>query len=284
MNKIDWNKMWRDSEDAKEHSDNLEFWNGFAPKFRKKTGKNDLYIDRFYEYMGAKPTDTLFDMGCGSGTLAIPFAQKGHEVFAADFSPEMLKYLKQGAEEAGVADRIHTIELNWNEDWSKRELPMCDIAFSSRSFITRDMSESLRKLESVARRRICIGAWDYPVSGYDRYVAKAIGYRRPGIGTHYMIMGELLDRDVLPELRFIYSPFRLAKYASREEAEERIRGSFSCLTDEQEAKLADYLAEHLIHIDEPGEYQGKDMPEYWQLDHDDMSTMAFISWEKANIY
>ena len=42
----------------------------------------DEYVDSAYSI----DFKTLFDMGCGPGTLAIPFAQKGHEVFAADFS------------------------------------------------------------------------------------------------------------------------------------------------------------------------------------------------------
>ena len=78
MTKIDWNKMWRETEESKEHSNNLEFWNSFAPRFRKKAAQPDPYIEIFYEYLEAQPGDTLFDMGCGSGTLAIPFALKGH--------------------------------------------------------------------------------------------------------------------------------------------------------------------------------------------------------------
>ena len=284
MTTINWNEIWRATEDSKERSDNLDFWNNFAPRFRKKLSEPDPYIEIFYEYMEAEPGDTLFDMGCGSGTLAIPFAQKGHEVFAADFSPEMLKYLKQGAEEAGVADRIHTIRLNWNEDWSVRDLPKCDIAFSSRSFITRDLTSSLEKLESVAKRRVCIGAWDTPASGYDRHLAKAIGYERPGIGTHYMIMGELMDRDVFPEMKYIYSPFRLTKYVSREDAEQQLRQGFKHMTAEQEKKFDCYLEEHLIYHPEKGEYHGKDLDGFWQLDHNDNSSIAFISWNIKSVY
>ena len=284
MTEINWNEIWRNTEDSKERSDNLEFWNGFAPRFRKKVGEPDPYIETFYEYMEARSGDTFFDMGCGSGTLAIPFAQKGHEVFAADFSPEMLKYLRQGAKEAGVADRIHTIELNWNEDWSLRELPKCDIAFSSRSFITRDLTSSLEKLESVAKRKVCIGAWDTPVSGYDRHIAKAIGYERPGMGTHYMIMGELMDRDVFPEMKYIYTPFRLTKYVSREAAEEQLRAAFSHMTAEQEKKFSRYLEEHLIYHSERGEYHGKDLDGYWMFDHNDNSSIAFISWNVRSVY
>jgi SAM-dependent methyltransferase len=223
-------------------------------------------------------------MGCGSGTLAIPFAQKGHEVFAADFSPEMLKYLKQGAEEAGVADRIHAIELNWNEDWNLRDLPKCDIAFSSRSFITRDLTSSLQKLESVAKRKVCIGAWDTPVSGYERHIAKIIGYERPGIGTHYMIMGELMDRDVFPELKYIYTPFRLTKYESREAAEEQLRAAFSHMTPEQEELFSRYLEDHLIYHSEAGTHHGKDLDGFWQFDHNDNSSIAFISWNIKSVY
>lgn len=284
MTTINWNEIWRNTEHSMEHSENVEFWNGFAPKFRKKTDEPDPYIEKFYEYMETQPGDTLFDMGCGPGTLAIPFAQKGHEVFAADFSPEMLKHLMIGAEKDGVADRIHPIELNWNEDWSLRNLPKCDIAFSSRSFITRDLTSALEKLESVAKRRVCIGAWDNPTTGYERHLAKAIGYERPGMGVHYMIMGELMDRDVFPEMRYIYTPFRLTKYESREAAEEQLRRAFDHMTPEQEEKLLRYLEEHLVYNPGKGMYHGKELDGFWQFDHNDNSSMAFISWNVKSVY
>lgn len=284
MTEINWNEMWRSTEDSIERSNNLEFWDAFAPRFRNKTGQPDPYIELFYDYMEAGPDETLFDMGCGSGTLAIPYAQKGHEVFAADFSPEMLKYLMEGAEEAGVAEKIHPIRLNWNEDWSLRDLPKCDIAFSSRSFITRDLTSSLQKLESVAKRRVCIGAWDIPVAGYDRHLAKAIGYERPGIGTHYMIMGELMDRDVFPEMNYIYSPFRQEKYASRQQAEAELRRAFSHMTREQEILFNEYLEKHLIYHPEKGIFHGRDLDGFWQMDHNDNSSMAFISWNKKSVF
>lgn len=284
MKTIDWNELWRSTEDSIERSNNLDFWNNFAPRFGKNVGESDPYIELFYEYMEAEPDDTLFDMGCGPGTLAIPFAKKGHEIVAADFSPEMLKYLMKWAAEAGVEDRIHPIELNWNEDWSIRDLPKCDIAFSSRSFITRDLTSSLEKLESVAKRKVCIGAWDIPVEGYDRYLAKAIGYERPGIGTHYLIMGELMDRDVFPEMKYIYSPFRLNRYETRQDAGQDLRKGFTHMTEEQENRFRSYLEEHLVYSPETVLHRGREMDGYWQLDHDDNSSIAFISWDIRSIY
>lgn len=287
MERIDWNHLWKTTEKLEDKNSSSEFWDEFASSFRKKKAEPDPYIEKFYELMEALPGDTIFDMGCASGTLAIPFAEKGHEVYAADFSGEMLKVLMKGAEEAGVADRIHPIRLDWNEDWSLRDdLPVCDIAIASRSLIFKDLTLSLKKLESVARRRCCAGAWDTPVSGYDRYVAKAIGYERPGYGVNWFIMNELMDRDMFPEQIFIRSPFRKPKFGSFEEGVEELRGSMKYgLTEEQDRALLEYCREHLKfhrvedggHLSARRDAQGK--KEFWQLDHSDMSTMAFIRWD-----
>lgn len=273
----DWNKMWKESSNS-DKAEELEFWNNFAPTFRKKTEEPDAYAEKFYEYMETRPNDTLFDMGCGPGTLAIPFAEKGHEVYAADFSPIMLRQLRIDAEEAGVSDRIHTIELNWHEDWSRRELPVCDIAFSSRSLICRDLGDALDKLESVAGRRVCMGVWDIPEQGYDRYIAGAIGYERPGMGAHYMVMGELMDRDVYPELKYIYGKMDRSRYESKEKARERLLSAFTHLTAEQRDMLLRYIDEHLKHYDEEISFHGRMLTEYWQFDHDEINSIAFISW------
>jgi len=273
--RIDWNRLWKENYADRPSEDDHQFWDDYAPRFRKKLKEEeDPYVRIFYEYSEFQPGETIFDMGCASGTLAIPFAQKGHEIWAADFSEEMLKYLMIEAEEAGVADRIHPIRLDWNEDWSKRkDLPLCDVAISSRSFITWDLSQAIRNLESVARHRVCIGAWDVPAHGYDREVAKAVGYDRPGYGCYFYILNELIDRDLLPQLRFIKSPFRLSKYESKEKAlQAQIKAFQYGLTEEQMQKLVSYCDEHLVYHDD-GEKQ------YWKFDHTEMSTIAHISWE-----
>ena len=290
MKTVDWNEMWSEmSANRASSSDNTqsEFWDKYAETFRKKpkNGGKDEYIEKFYELMEIKPGESIFDMGCASGTLAIPYAHKGHDVYAADFSPAMLDVLMRSAEEEGVADKIHPIRLDWNEDWSARDLPVCDIAISSRSLICRDLSECLKKLESVASRRVCIGAWDNPTKGFDRYVSKAIGYEGPVLAVHSIVMGELMSRDMSPEMIFIRSPFRLARFKSYDAGVETLRNSFpGGLSDEQNKLLEDYCREHLIHKSSPGYKSsggdGQELDDYWQLDHSEMSTMAFIRWDK----
>ncbi|MBQ9015549.1 MAG: class I SAM-dependent methyltransferase [Firmicutes bacterium] len=275
MERIDWNRLWQEYCAEEEMKEDRAFWDEFAPSYRKKRAAGeDPYVEQFYEYSGFEPGETIFDMGCASGTLAIPFAEKGHEVYAADFSPEMLKQLMAGAQEAGVSERIHPIRLDWNEDWTARpDLPLCDVALSSRSFITRDLAGAIRKLESVARRRVCIGAWDEPAKGYDRYAARYIGYERPGYSCYFFIMNELMDRDLFPELHFIRQSFRLRRYESREDALRTQTAAFQYgLTDEQMQRLEQYIEEHLVRCDEAGR-------QYWRLDHSDESTIAHIRWD-----
>ena len=278
---INWNEIWKEVVYNRTGSDEnkaVSFWDDFAPHYRRKNkeGDKDVYVDSFYELMEVKTRETIFDMGCASGTLAIPYAKKGHEIYAADFSPKMLEVLMKDAEDEGVAGMIHPIKLDWNEDWSKRNLPECDIAISSRSSLFSNLTDALKKLESVATRRVCMGVWDMPTKSFDRYVAKAIGYERPGMAPHSVIMGELLARDVHPEMLVINTPFRLSRYTSFEEGVEELRHSFiNGLTDEQDQRLVDYCQKHMV--------RKRDNEEYWQLDHSELSTIAFIRWDKENI-
>lgn len=278
MEQINWNQKWMDETQRNHGTSDVTFWDEFAPRFRKKTkpGEKDPYVEQFYDFSGIQPEESIFDMGCGPGTLAIPFAERGHEVVAADFSEGMLKHLMLGAEEAGVADRIHPVQLDWNEDWSRRDLPVCDVAIASRSLIFDDLTQSLFRLEARARRRVCLGAWDDPAKGYDRTVGRAIGYERPGYSCYYLVMGELMDLDRMPELRFIHYPMRRHhRYDSREELCQKIRSSFRRpLTAAQQEQLAQYLQEHARPFeDETGPY--------WALDHGEESTLAHIRWDVA---
>ncbi|HKY18642.1 MAG TPA: class I SAM-dependent methyltransferase [Rhizomicrobium sp.] len=60
-------------------------------------------IARVAALAGLKPRDAVLDLGCGTGMLAIPFAQAGMAVTAMDPEPEMLAAAQMGAQEAGVA-------------------------------------------------------------------------------------------------------------------------------------------------------------------------------------
>ncbi|MBQ0018821.1 MAG: methyltransferase domain-containing protein [Clostridiales bacterium] len=157
---LKWNDEWTQYI-RKEHSfrPELSYWDDRAYKYMKKDG-NDPYEESFYEMTRVKPGERVFDMGCGAGTMTIAFAQKGHEVYGADFSSKMLERMMEDAKTFGLDSLIHPIMLDWNEDWGMRELPLCEIVICSRALIFENLDESIRKLEGIAERRVCLGILD----------------------------------------------------------------------------------------------------------------------------
>lgn len=49
---------------------------------------------------------TLLDLGCGSGQVSVLAAKMGARVHAVDIAPRMLEIARQGAQAAGVAERV----------------------------------------------------------------------------------------------------------------------------------------------------------------------------------
>lgn len=80
-----------------------------------------LQIDlRFAEQFFSRP-GSLIDLGCGTGRIAIPFAQRGFQVLGVDLSPHMLRVAGAKAIEANVElplVRANLVELDAVRDRS----------------------------------------------------------------------------------------------------------------------------------------------------------------------
>jgi SAM-dependent methyltransferase len=57
----------------------------------------------------------LLDLGCGTGIDAVYFAALGYDIFATDWSPEMVARTRARAAEAGLADRISSNVIGLQE-------------------------------------------------------------------------------------------------------------------------------------------------------------------------
>jgi len=131
-----------------------EFWDELAKPCSCYERRSD-YADEFIKKSGILEGESVFDMGCGSGTLCLPLADDGHQVFCADFSTGMLKSVNDVIREEGL-DLLVTEKLSWEEDWNQRDLPVCDLAFASRCLIDVDPDDAVEKLSSHARKRVCM--------------------------------------------------------------------------------------------------------------------------------
>jgi len=73
------------------------------------------YIERIFE-MNQLSVKTLLDLGCGTGTMSVLFAQKNYEVIGIDLSEDMLSVAK----EKSIAKELDILYLN--QDMTEFEL------------------------------------------------------------------------------------------------------------------------------------------------------------------
>ncbi len=252
------------SEDSRAH------WDSKAASFAHKPTRSD-YVHQLIELMNLAPGETLFDMGCGSGTLSVPVAEAGHDVIAVDFSSAMLRELAQNAEEHGVASRIQQFQRSWQESWEG--LPQGDVALSSRSFVTSDLADGIAKLEGQATKRIILtcGAGDLPYK--DARIFAAMGrpeesFMRP---VELMTIANYLwTSGRLPRIDYIEYP-GVWHRPTKEALVETIYAGHEPQNTEEAERLDAYLEKHIV-LDETHER--------WTLDYPRQDRWAVISWAK----
>lgn len=218
----DWNVEWVKLQEARHLSDDSSFWDKKAEHYNKPFGHSP-YSRQFIEFSDIEAGDTIFDMGCGTGAIAIPLAMEGHEVCAADFSKGMLGHLEKDAAAAGVAT-IHPIVLSWEDDWRSHgiEPKSYDVAIASRSIATNDLECALMKLSSVARKKcaITVSAGSSPRS--DQQILSEIGLQQY-IGRDFLYAFMILvNAGYMPEVRYIRS-VRIDTYEDEREAYESLK-------------------------------------------------------------
>lgn len=81
----DWNGEWMRLQAARHRADDSFEWDKRARHFRPL--ETAPYARDFMKLLALEPGESVLDMGCGAGSIAIPLAQAGHAVIAADFSP-----------------------------------------------------------------------------------------------------------------------------------------------------------------------------------------------------
>ncbi len=65
---IDFDAAWRHLQQTTKAPDDCQRWNKKAARYDSRNAKN-LYAEAFVELARVQPGETVFDMGCGTGTL-----------------------------------------------------------------------------------------------------------------------------------------------------------------------------------------------------------------------
>lgn len=283
----DWSEEWKELQKVRRHADDAAFWDKRSATFTTKDAPN-LYVEKFLEYAEIRPGETVFDMGCGTGALAVPLGEAGHKVVAADFSQGMLDQMQARLDAAGVRTVFPKL-MSWEDDWPAfgvRE-GMADVAIASRSIATADLRDALLRLTEVARRRVCITLATGSSPRVDERILAAVGL--PSVlGRDYLYAFNILANEgIKAEVRYIDST-RDDTFATPEDAYEKLiamiddSAAVRASDEEREqarANLREWLAANLVPNETAGAPDRKGVPQLaWRLAEPRTVTWAFLAW------
>ena len=262
---IDWNEVWKEKKATRSSPvRDSTIWNKRAPSFAENSAKT-VYAEAFVKIVNPKQSWTVFDMGCGAGTLATPFAKLCKAVTAADFSDTMLDILRKQCDKLKISN-VKTIKASWEDDWSGAGIELHDVAIASRSLVVDDLRSAIMKVNGIARKRVYISTIvdDGP---YDRQVFDAIG-RELNMGPDYIYNYNLLyQMGIRANIDFITEKNRI--YKNCYQLVESMQWMLGDMTLEEEEKFNDHLDKHLVC-----------KAGWWMLDYEKETRWAVIWWDK----
>lgn len=137
----------------------------------------DELIARVGRAVGLAPGDSVMDLGCGPGLLAIPFARAGMKVVGVDPEPEMLGAARQAADQAGMK-----IEFLQGSSFDlPAEIGPFKLVTMGRAFHWMDRTETLKALDRLvlASGALALFEDDHPKTAENAWLdgLRAVGAR-----------------------------------------------------------------------------------------------------------
>ncbi|MCK9474137.1 class I SAM-dependent methyltransferase [Sulfurimonas sp.] len=210
-------------------------WDNKSKEMAPRMQKSE-YVEDFISRMNISMDDTVLDVGCGPGTLAIPLAKKVKHVIAIDFSAKMLEELEAYAKREGITN-ITTHLIGWDDDWS--HLPKVDIAVASRSVEVHDLDEALSKMSSQALKA-CYLTYKTGGSFVDIEILDYIG-KKIITNPDFWYIPLLLYKDGhLPKIDYITTKDGSVRYTNADEFVKSLIWSLGSLDEAQQQKAREY--------------------------------------------
>lgn len=236
---VDFAHMYREHMRQSERSaKSASAWDARAKELKGKPLQSE-YAQQFVAHMDLRDAQTLLDVGCGTGTIAITVAPHLQQVYGLDYSPEMLARMQEHAVAAG----LHNVEplcKSWYDDWA--DVPVCDIVVASRSSLVADMKDALQKMTSKATKRCYM---THLVDGHfgDAAIAELLGKHKRALPDYIYIVNILFSMGLHPRVDYLRFPGRLAGTSNVAEFIEKVQWSFGELTTAQLTAVRQWYAE-----------------------------------------
>lgn len=197
---VDWAELWKRDIAQPALTANEIYWSSRAHGINVMTQRGG-YANELLSRIDVRPGESVIDMGCSTGTLAVPLAVQGNFVTACDFSTAVLARLEQTARASGVSENIETRNVFWFDSWD--DLPVADIFVASRSLYARDLPAAILNIEAHARRRCYVTAATRNSVRHDPVMLEAIGREAPTRSECIYIANMLGQMGRFPEMTYV---------------------------------------------------------------------------------
>ena len=248
------------------------YWDRRAPTFAGHCGQG-AYVEGFLRRLALRGDESILDMGCGSGTFAVPLARAGHKALACDFSEKMIEQVRLRADAEGLD--IASQVMAWEDDWTRFGLDenCVDVAIASRSIGMSDLADCLRKLDWVARERVAVTVSAGMAPARDESLRAALGRAGEKPRAVIDVLEQLGEMGRFGEVSYL-SHRRPMHFADRDEglAELRRMAGQEPFTSQEEQAFEAYVAAHYVQ----GECDGET---FWELDYPLIVTWALVIWK-----
>lgn len=255
--------------------DSQAYWNKRAATFTHSATSD--YERWLLDLLALKAGEEVLDMGCATGTLAVPLARAGHRVHGCDFAEAMLAILEERAAAEKLPITSHL--LAWEDDWEEAGIgkDSVDVAFASRSLMSGDVSACVRKLDAAARSRAAVVVPNSLLPSRDPRLLTYLGRaaRRPHIVRDVTRALASLGRLPVFATTRTFRPMRFSSFDEARADLRRLAGPEPFTA--REHRLFDaYAAQHFVR--RAAESPSGEPSEIWVLDYKLPVTWVFIGW------
>lgn len=286
LGSADWNSEWKRLQDMRRKKDSTDFWNKRSKDF-DRPDKVSPYVQEFIARCALQSEDVVLDMGCGTGSIAVPLARAGHKVVAADFSEGMIGELRKRMQAAQV-EGVTPLVMAWEDNWQEYGVgeKSVDVVLASRSLSVADLGEALDKMCVTARKK-CAATMTCGCSPrMDSRILGICGLENKHGRDYQYAWNILTNRGYAPTCSFIYS-LRKDTFETFEDAQKdfgRMLDDVSHFyTEDQMAqayeRLAAWLEAELMDNEEAGQIDEKGYPQgRLRLRQTRVIPWAYLEW------